>query len=55
MNLKEAKKRGVKFFKQLFCHHNYNWEFISHIDCSRRLYKCTCKKCGKVTGKLKRE
>lgn len=42
------------FLKQLFCRHDYNKELVTYIDCKRKLYRCTCKKCGKVKGKTEK-
>lgn len=36
------------FFKQLFCRHDYKCEYLYKIDGGMdKLYKLTCKKCGK--------
>ena len=39
-----------KIFRRLFCKHDYEQEYLHMIDTGMdKLYKLTCKKCGKET------
>lgn len=39
----------MKFLKKLFCKHDYNYEYLRMVNGGvEKLYRCTCKKCGKV-------
>lgn len=38
----------MKFIEQIFCKHDYEQEYLHMIDGGMdKLYKLTCKKCGK--------
>ena len=38
----------MKFIEQIFCKHDYEQEYLHKIDGGMdKLYKLTCKKCGK--------
>lgn len=38
-----------KFLERLFCHHDYDWKYLRMVDGGMaKLYRRTCKKCGKV-------
>lgn len=40
------------FFKKLFCKHDYNYEYLHMVNGGMaKLYRYTCKKCGKVRNK----
>ena len=42
----------MKLLKKLFCKHDYDYEYLYKIDGGMaKLYRCTCKKCGKVVYK----
>lgn len=42
----------VDFLKRLFCRHDYEYEYQHMVDMGMgKLYKQTCKKCGKVRYK----
>lgn len=42
----------MKFLKKLFCKHDYDYKYLHKIDGGMaKLYRCTCKKCGKVRYK----
>lgn len=41
-----------KFLKRLFCKHDYIWTYLHMINGGMaKLYRCECKKCGKVRYK----
>lgn len=38
-----------KLFKRLFCKHDYERTYLHMVNGGMaKLYRCTCKKCGKV-------
>lgn len=40
------------FFKKLFCKHDYEYKYLHMVNGGmEKLYRCTCKKCGKVRYK----
>ena len=42
------------FLKKLFCKHDYNYEYLHMVNGGMaKLYRCACKKCGKVRYKTK--
>lgn len=42
-----------KFFERFFCRHDYEYEYLHMVDMGMaKLYKMTCKKCGKVRYKV---
>lgn len=42
----------MKFLKRLFCKHDYEYKYLHMVHGSMaKLYRCTCKKCGKVVYK----
>lgn len=41
-----------RFLKRLFCRHDYDWKYLHMVNGGMaKLYRCTCKKCGKVRYK----
>lgn len=43
----------MKFLKQLFCKHDYEYHYEHKVDGGMaKLYKLTCKKCGKEKYKV---
>ena len=39
----------MKLFKKLFCKHDYDYQYLNMVNTGMaKLYRCTCKKCGKV-------
>lgn len=43
-----------RFLKRLFCRHDYDWKYLHMVDGGMaKLYRCTCKKCGKVRYKTR--
>lgn len=39
-------------FNKLFCKHDYNYEYLRMVNGGmEKLYRCTCKKCGKARYK----
>lgn len=41
-----------KFLKRLFCKHDFTWTYLHMINGGMaKLYRCECKKCGKVRYK----
>ena len=44
---------GMKVLKQLFCKHDYEYQYVHMVDTGmRKLYRLTCKKCGKEKYKV---
>ena len=42
----------INFLKKLFCKHDYTWNYLHMINGGMaKLYRCECKKCGKVRYK----
>lgn len=42
----------MKFLKRLLCKHDYEYDYFHMINTGMaKLYRCTCKKCGKVVYK----
>lgn len=42
----------MKFLKRLFCKHDYDYEYLHMVyGGMAKLYRCTCKHCGKVVYK----
>ena len=43
----------MKFLKRLLCKHDYEYDYLHMINTGmNKLYRCTCKKCGKETYKI---
>ena len=43
---------NMKFLKMLFCKHDYEYEYLHKVHGGMaKLYRCNCKKCGKVVYK----
>lgn len=39
----------MKFLKILFCKHDYEYKYLHMVNGGmEKLYRCTCKNCGKV-------
>ncbi len=45
----------MNFLKRLFCKNDYEYEYLHKVDKvdggMAKLYRCTCKKCGRVVYK----